>query len=317
MPSLNVGDIIYDMNTIVTNMYNNLQDRLSVYCRSYGKVTLATGACVVSMICLYLIATLSQTGVLRVSFLDIGQGDAILITTPSGHDMLIDGGASDRILERLADRLSYTDRTLDVVVNTHPDTDHSTGLIPVYAMYKVGRSVISPVDGSTEIFKKLETSILEEGGKLHTGKRGNEIDFGDGVVARILYPSSPYYGSPEKTNDASVSMLITYGETSVLLTGDLPSTHEDELLSAQLPHHVTIFKAGHHGSKYSSGDQLLSYIRPEYAVISAGKDNRYNHPNTEAVDRLTKYSKEVLSTIDRGTITFESDGSNVRLSTSK
>jgi len=305
------------MNPLFRNLYKDVRKKSMYFLQDYGKVSLVcVNVGIILLTISYLLTTVNHQ-TLKISFLDVGQGDAILITTPSGHDMLIDGGASDRILERLANRLSYTDRTLDVVVNTHPDTDHSTGLIPVYAMYNVTHSVISPVDGGTAIFKELETSIMEEGGKLYIGKRGDEIDFGDGVVARILYPSSPYYGSPEKTNDASVSMLITYGETSVLLTGDLPSTHEDELLSAQLPHHVTIFKAGHHGSKYSSGDQLLSYIRPEYAVISAGKDNRYNHPNSEAVDRLTMYSKEVLSTIDRGTITFESDGSNVRLTTSK
>jgi competence protein ComEC len=103
----------------------------------------------------------------------------------------------------------------------------------------------------------------------------------------------------------------------VLLTGDLPSTHEGELIQDTLPHPITIYKAGHHGSKYSSGDQLLSYIRPEYAVISAGKDNKYGHPNPEAVGRLQKYAKEIISTIDRGTISFLLDGTNVEVKTSK
>jgi competence protein ComEC len=93
------------------------------------------------------------------------------------------------------------------------------------------------------------------------------------------------------------------------LTGDLPTAYESSLASSGLlAKNITVYKAGHHGSKTSSGEQLLSYIKPEYAVISAGKDNKYGHPNGEALERLQKYSKEILSTIERGTITFVSDG---------
>jgi competence protein ComEC len=112
-------------------------------------------------------------------------------------------------------------------------------------------------------------------------------------------------------------MVVTYGEESVLLTGDLPSTEEGELMRAGLPKDITIYKAGHHGSKYSSGEQLLSYIKPEYAVISAGKNNKYGHPNPEAMERLQKYSKEILSTIDKGAITFSMDGKSVNISMEK
>ena len=112
-------------------------------------------------------------------------------------------------------------------------------------------------------------------------------------------------------------MVLTYGNESVLLTGDLPSQYEGKLIDDDLPSHVTIYKAGHHGSKYSSGDQLLSYIKPEYSVISAGKDNRYGHPNPEAVGRLKTYSNEILSTIEKGSITFLLDGSTVKLDTTK
>jgi competence protein ComEC len=132
-----------------------------------------------------------------------------------------------------------------------------------------------------------------------------------------LYPGKNFHGNENDTNDASVSVVVTYGDESVLLTGDLPSKHEAELLQDSLPHGVTIYKAGHHGSKYSSGDQLLSYIKPEYAVISAGKDNKYGHPNEETLARLTTYSKEILSTIDRGTISFLLDGETVTLKTDR
>ena len=231
--------------------------------------------------------------------------------------MLIDGGVDTRVLERLAQRLSYFDTTIDVVVATHPDADHITGLIPVLEKYTVGHVVTSPVRGHTGVSGELEKSIEHENTVTHVAVRGDEIDFGDGVVAHILYPSDNFHGNEKDTNDASVSMVITYGGESVLLTGDLPSKYEGELLSDVLPHGVTIYKAGHHGSKYSSGDVLLSYIKPEYAVISAGKDNKYGHPNPEAVGRLKVYSKEILSTIEKGTLTFLLDGQSAKVITTK
>lgn len=283
----------------------------------YGKLVLLCFLFLTSILLLTKLGALSSSKVLRVSFLDIGQGDSILIQTPSGHDMLVDGGPSDRVLEKLSQEMGYFDHHLDVMLETHPDADHITGLIPVLRQYDVDHIITSPLDGHTGVFSELEKSEGDEHAQIHIGKKGDAINFGDGVVVHILYPSANFHGNKNDTNDASVSLVITYGDESVLLTGDLPSTHEGELLSDVLPHRVTIYKAGHHGSKYSSGDQLLSYIKPEYAVISAGKENRYGHPNGETMSRLETYSQEILSTIDRGTITFLLDGTTVRLKTDK
>jgi len=254
---------------------------------------------------------------LRVSFLDVGQGDAILIQTPHGHTMLVDGGASDRILEKIAVKKNFFDRRIDVVVATHPDADHVTGLIPVLSKYNVGIIVTAPVRGETGIFSEFTKRVTAENANVRTGARGDAIIFGDGVVAHILYPSAQFRGSKKETNDASVSMVITYGDMSVLLTGDLSLKYEGELLQEVLPHKVTIYKAGHHGSNSSSGEQLLSYIQPEYAIISAGKNNKYDHPGTEATQRLATYSKEILSTIEKGTITFSLTENTIRIATDK
>lgn len=284
---------------------------------SYGKVT-SVGLLMLTFILLFIIViSLSSGKKLRVSFLDIGQGDSILVQTPSGHDMLIDGGPSDSILEKLDQEMDFFDHHIDVVMSTHPDADHITGLIPVLEKYDVDQIVVSPVKGHTGIFEILQKSIDDEHADIHVGKKGDEIIFGDGVVVHILYPQANYHGDAKDTNNASVSVVVTYGDESVLLTGDLPSTHEGELISDVLPHGVTVYKAGHHGSKYSSGDQLLSYIRPEYAVISAGKNNRYGHPSIEAVGRLQTYTKEILSTIDHGTISFLLDGKTVEVKTNR
>jgi competence protein ComEC len=142
------------------------------------------------------------------------------------------------------------------------------------------------------------------------------IDFGDGVTAIILYPKKNI-SSRVETNDASVSLVLVYGEHSFLLTGDLGTSYEHALISDKLPKKVTVYKAGHHGSNTSSGALLLSRITPEYSIISAGKDNMYGHPNSETIERLQKYSRETLSTIDKGSITFSSNGKMVEVVTKK
>lgn len=293
------------------------KEKFRIFFREYGKVSLVfflLSVCLISVVC---IVSLSQPAKLKVSFLDIGQGDAILIQTPSKKKMLIDGGPSNIVLSRIADEVSYFTRDIDVMIETHPDADHVTGLIPVLEKYNVHTVVTSPGVGSTGVFEDLEKHIDDEGAGVHLARTGDVIDFHDGVLVKILYPPQKYIVKKNDTNDASISVVVVYGDHTFLLTGDLASNQEGKLISAGIPKSVTVCKAGHHGSKYSSGEQLLSYIRPEYSVISAGKDNKYGHPNPEAVGRLQKYSKEILSTIERGTISFETDGRTLEVETQK
>lgn len=302
----------YSMNVWLEGRRKSIES----FFNNYGKVTLVSFSLFLSVVSVCMLVTFIVPQKLRVSFLDVGQGDSIFIQTPSGHTMLVDGGASDIVLTRLGEEMNYFDKSIDVMVATHGDADHVTGLIPVLAKYSVENIIVSPVKAGTSIFTDLEKHIAKENGTVYVGARGDEIDFGDGVVAHILYPQKNLSEKTD-TNDASVSLVLTYGDHSFLLTGDLTSTYEPQLLSASLPKKVTVYKAGHHGSKTSSGEQLLTYIRPEYSVISAGEENKYGHPNPETVERLQTYSKEVLSTIDQGTISFESDGRIIDVEVSK
>lgn len=289
---------------------------MKTFLREYGKVCLVGVSLLVVLASVVFLTPFLQPAKLKISFLDVGQGDAILVQTPSGHDMLIDGGPTDVILSRMADKMNYFDRTLDVLVSTHEDADHATGLIPVIKKMEVRTIVASPTHSDTAMAADLLRRMESETRNVYVGTKGDIIDFGDGVVARIVYPEQRV-SSKLDTNDASVSIVIVYGEHSFLLTGDLSMKYEPKLLGNDVPKPVTVYKAGHHGSKTSSGEMLLTYIKPEYAVISAGKDNRYGHPNAEALARLEKYSEEILSTIDRGTITFTSDGRTLGVETEK
>lgn len=288
----------------------------------YGKVIILFLGIFISVILISLIINFSKEQKLRVSFLDVGQGDAIFIRTPSGKQMLIDGGPNNKILAKLANEISYFDNDIDVIAGTHPDADHVTGMIPVLEKYKVNTILETKGIGHTQVFDDLQKHIDGEYAENHVAQGGDVLDFHDGVIVKILYPSANYIAKKDDTNDASISVVVLYGAKSFLLTGDLPSTSESKLISSGLSEsafggNITVYKAGHHGSKFSSGEQLLTYIRPEYSVISAGKDNKYGHPSPEAIARLEKYSKEILSTIEKGTITFITDGRNIEVETEK
>lgn len=300
----------------MNKLAEKLVDDATSYWNDYGKLFIASLSLIASAASLYAIATLTSPHRLRISFLDVGQGDAILVQTPSGHDLLIDGGPSDIVLTKMAREMNYFDRKLDVMLSTHDDADHVTGLIPVLQKYDIGTVIESPVRSDTDVARELHTRLTEETIDIRVGRRGDVVDFGDGVVMNILYPhASP--STKVDTNDASVSVVLSYGNHSFLLTGDLSTKYEPRLFNEGLPNGVTVYKAGHHGSKTSSGEVLLTYIQPEYTVISAGKDNRYGHPNVEAIGRLERYSREILSTIDRGTITFTSDGRTLEVDAEK
>ncbi len=293
---------------------NTLQKKPQLFLEEYGKVVCVGLSFIFIIITLLVLLDYSKVKKLEVSFLDVGQGDAILITTPSGKQMLVDGGPTHTILEEVAKHTSYFDHTLDVIVATHPDSDHVTGLIPILQKYDIKNIVTSNVEGSTGIFSDLKEKISKEGATIHIARKGDVIDFGDGVVAHILYPKNSI---AKDTNDGSVSMVVIYGEHSFLLTGDLSAKYEPQLIGDDLQKNITVYKAAHHGSKTSSSDTLLSYIKPEYVVISAGKDNNYGHPHQETLSRLQKYTKEIISTIDRGAITFISDGKLLNVITEK
>ncbi len=308
-------------------------ENVKIFLEEYGKIFFASVGVVVLFVCLYFIFIKTNEGELTVTFFDVGQGDSIFVETPSHKQMLIDGGPNNKVMQKLNSKMGFFDNDIDVVVATHADADHITGLIPVFEKYNVKNVIESPVKGKTEVFNLLDNEIEShsakssdgtrnekngganptspkgfDGARVYIAKTGDEIDFNDGVIAKVLYPVQNL-SSKTDTNEASVCILLTYQDKTFLFTGDLPSVRENKLIESNLlSENVTIYKAGHHGSKNSSGEQLLSYIKPYYAVISAGKDNKYGHPNIETIERLKKYGKVIFSTIDLGDVEFILNG---------
>lgn len=251
---------------------------------------------------------------LRVSVLTIGQGDSILIQGPTGIDMLVDGGPDHSVLRQLPKELGLFDRSIDIVVETHPDKDHIAGLSDVFARYAVSNFMSPGIPNNTGPTLALEHAVaIEPGVHAFIARRGMRIHLGGGAYADVLFPDRDE-STQKATNDGSVVMRVVYGATSFMLTGDLPSTMEDYLVALDVGDGnltSTVLKAGHHGSKYSTDDAWLAAVHPTIVAISAGKDNTYGHPNPDTLARIKNEGARILSTIDSGTLHFVSDGVTV------
>lgn len=257
------------------------------------------------------VASVDRRGVLTVAFLDVGQGDAIYIEAPNGNQLLVDGGpSSGALLRSLGKVMPFWDRTIDVVLATHADQDHVGGLPSVIESMDIENVVTTENVSATGVYLAFENATTKERARHIIARAGERIILDDGVVLEILFPNQDV--ADWETNTSSIVVRLSYGNESFLLTGDSPQSIEQYLVgknSGAL--HATVLKLGHHGSKTSSSKTFLSAVNPEYAIISAGKDNKYGHPHKEVTDLLTQLQIPTISTINHGTIVFKTDGTEL------
>ena len=254
-------------------------------------------------------------GYLSVHFFDIGQGDSILIVTPSGRRALIDGGPeADGASQALAGALSG-DRGLDLAVMTHPDADHGRGLLEVLDRYKVGMALSGPAEPDDDIQAQWEQRLRKHNIASAEVWAGYVVSLGDGVELRVLNP--PPGRVSGDSNDNSVVFRLTYGEVSFLLTADIGHSVEERLLREDVELSATVLKVGHHGSKTATSQRFLDAVNPAVAVISVGRDNSYGHPAGEVVARLELRlgAGKVYRTDLDGDVVVVTDGVGVRVRT--
>lgn len=250
-------------------------------------------------------------GQLYVHFLDVGQGDAIFVETPHGRQLLIDGGPDSGVLRELSVHMSLFDRTIDVLVGTHPDRDHIGGLTDVLERYAVSAVVRTENKSDTAVSDLYETLLSVEGAEVVYARRGQSIRLDASTTLHVLFPELDATGM--ESNASSIVVRLVYGDTSFLLTGDSPKRIEEYLVLAEGEHlQSDVLKVGHHGSRTSTSELFLNEVQPEFAVISASSDNSYGHPHVEVTDMLFNKGVTTLHTADEGTITFVSDGTQVR-----
>ncbi len=252
----------------------------------------------------------SEPEVLRLTALDVGQGDAILLQTPNGSDVLVDGGPDDRVRQQLSRHLPAADRTIELVVLTHPDLDHVGGLPAVARSYRIERVLETGVRSTSQADAAWVSEVTKQGSERIQAQAGQRLEI-DGVWFDVLWPDASTDLATPKRNETSVVLRVTYGATSFLLTGDISSDVEARMVQTGTLTDVDVLKAPHHGSISSSSEEFLDAVKPETAMISVGKKNRYGHPHPVVVRRLVKRGIRVLRTDEVGDVVCESDGERV------
>ena len=270
-------------------------------------------------------------GLVHVVFCDVGQGDAILIYRGTTQ-MLVDGGLPNgRVIGCLTEHMPFYDRTVEVVMATHPENDHIGGLVAVAKRYTVGRFVGVPVGKDTDIYKELAAQLVEKQVPVVNLYTEDVVKLG-GMEFDSVWPTRQFVADHEtgsrlagvaggKTgevlgmateagmnlNDFSIGGIVKYGDFEVMLTGDADQRILPNQLATGRLRDVEVLKVPHHGSKYGMTAEWLSAIKPELAVISVGR-NSYGHPTQEALEALKAVGAKVMRTDSDGEVEVVSDG---------
>ena len=229
----------------------------------------------------------ASDGILEITFFDVGQGDGIFIQTPNDKQILIDGGPDNGILEKLNQTMPFYDRTIDLVILTHPDADHITGLVEVLNYYQVEHILTSGLEKDTAVYIKWKELIEEKNISLSLAQMGQKIILQNGIALEVLWPNQNLISSySSSANNVSVVTRLVYGDIEVLLTGDIEKKVENYLVNQDFKLESDILKLPHHGSKTSTSYNFLKAVNPKIAIISVGEDNRYKHPSKEVLERI-------------------------------
>jgi len=266
---------------------------------------------VVAVLVLLTAATMPDDN-LHISFLDVGNGDAILIQTPAHQDILVDGGPSPQAITLgLSQKMPFWDRTIDLVILTHPHGDHINGLIEVLKRYKVKHVLYPDLDYDSPVYNEWLSLIEEKDIKGTIAQAGQRIDLGNGVVMKVVNPQIPLLTNTESdTDNNGVVLELSMDEVSFLLTADIGWEAEFELINRRAISQSTVLKVAHHGSDTSTTPEFLAVASPQLAVILVGADNRFGHPSDEVMERLEEKlgSENIYRTDEHGIIEFITDG---------
>src|SRR3990167_7438639 len=226
-----------------------------------------------------------KDGLLKIYFFDVGQGDAIFVETPSGNQVLIDGGPDNKVIQELAKVMPFYDHDIDMVVATHPHADHIAGLISVLERYEVKNILQAKEYYNSPVVLTWQDAVQGEGANEIEAIAGKTIELGNDVVLKIIYPRQSLEGQTVKNpNKSSVVMMLDYKNTEIFLVGDIEAKAEKELLNDDID--ADILKVGHHGSKTSTTVNFLEKISPQVAFIQVGSKNKFGHPSPEVIQRL-------------------------------
>ncbi|HCL4453011.1 TPA: MBL fold metallo-hydrolase [Clostridium botulinum] len=252
--------------------------------------------------------TSNKSNELKVHYIDVGQGDSILVQTKD-KNILIDAGtrkSSDSLISYLKKQHI---KKLDYVIATHPHEDHIGGMPKVIEEFEISNFYAPKKTANTKIFKDMILQLKKKNLKINVVKKGISLDLSNNSSLDFLAPVKDNY---ENTNDSSAVVKLTHGNTKFLFTGDAEKTSEKDILNSNEDLSSNVLKIGHHGSHSSSSKEFLDKIDPKIAIISCGKNNDYGHPHKETMKELNKRNIEVYRTDIDGNIVLTSDGENIK-----
>ncbi len=259
---------------------------------------------------------------LRLTMFDVGQGEAMHLAGPDGGSMVIDTGGApfgsgrfdigDRVLRPALWAIGV--REVDSLLVTHGDPDHLGGAAAVVDSFGVRTLLEGIVVPRHEVFNRLRDSLVSAGGRARVLQRGDAWSVGK-VAVRVLSPEPPDWERPRVRNDDSVVLELRYGDVAILLTGDISEEIERRILPQLSDAPVRVLKVAHHGSRTSTSDALMDAWKPQIALLSCGRGNRFGHPAPEVMARLERWHTRVYRTDHHGAITLATDGRIVTVTT--
>jgi len=249
---------------------------------------------------------------LHIVVCDVGQGDAIFMRTPDGSDILIDGGPDDSVLACLGRHMPFWDKTIELIMMTHPHADHMTGLIDVVKRYKVLAFGYDKVGNPTGAYKKLIDLLSQNHIKQIFLWQGDRFKTQDGIIFETLWPTQEWLNqnsiseTSSDANDFSMIELLTYNHFKALFTGDAQALAMEKIEA--MAERIDVLKVPHHGSQTGLNSEILDILNPKLAAISVGAKNKYGHPAPFTLDLLSSKNIQTLRTDQVGDIEIISDG---------
>lgn len=251
-----------------------------------------------------LLSQTRNTDFAKLYFFDVGQGDAIYLRTAEGNDVLIDGGPGDAVLSKLGRVLPFADRSIELMLLSHPHADHTSGLVEILKRYRIKQVLLSDVVYDSATFQTFRNLLEEKKVQVITPKLGQRIFLDRSTVLDIYYPVvGKFDPPPTDINDVSIVARLSFGKSNVLFTGDADRGIENLIQNLALPLSAEILKVGHQGSRTSTGPEFLKAVAPDYSIISVGK-NSYGHPHPEVLGILQAQGLTPWRTDERGDAVF-------------
>lgn len=241
-----------------------------------------------------LISQLQNSGKFRLIACDVGQGDGMLLITPGGSQILVDGGPGTRISNCLSRHMPFWDRKIEMMILTHPHSEHMEGFLDVLNRYEVKTVLETDAKNDTQLYRTWEKAIQEEGATIVKPVAGDQVKFGQ-LTMDVIWPPKDKaetwkLSPPSDLNDASIVMKVSFGQFCAYLTGDLPKEILEKIINGK----CQVLKVVHHGSKTGTDAQVLEAIDPQLAIIQVGAKNQYGHPHKEVLDALAVKGVKVL-----------------------